>query len=716
MRTAKMSHPSAYFSLTLLAWAISGVLTQAHAEGYELQEANRSNIKTEAWSCKQCQPKTGHIGNVSASLAYNDSEDSRFGNRTGTDNDGLVGAVGADMMYKTQTGYQTELVADKLGFDAGSAKLTTGRPGNYQINLGYRGLANYNHNQLKSPYTSVQDKMLLPDNWITGGTTQSMPMLQSSLVSQDLSIQRDRFSIGGYYAGKISPEGDNNSHYKASLNYQHEDRSGAKKTSANILTNSVMLAQPIDDSTDEVDARIYFNGSGWQAGINSQISQYKNDHQAMLWQSAYTPTFGAAYLGQNAVDPDNKAYRVAAEASGGANGQNVLMHAGFSRMTQDDTFIPATINGPSPVLPADTLNGQVDIVEMDLKYSGRISQDLSMQASYNYQDRDNKTAQLDFPQIVTDSINQGTAQNSLYDKRTKKLELKGKYRFTSVAYAEAGYSRSENDYTELDRQSIDESGVFAKLSYRYSPAWSAWLKGEALERDGSEYHPVATTQSSSNPWLRKSYLADRKRQKVTLHTDYQSDIGLSLGASLHSINDDYHHTFVGLTQVSYLGYDLSAQYVLSSDLNLTAFVNQDWRDSDQAGSNSFSTPDWYSTAEEKSTLIGAGLSYQNLFDHHLDIGLDYSYSDGQSDIEVTYGITSPYGDFYARKHNINAYAKYKFADSMSLRVDWLFEKYQDANWQNQGTSWDTIPNVLSFGDMGHDYNAHYLGLTLSYQM
>ena len=132
MRTAKMSHPSACFSLTLLAWVISSDLTQAHADGYELQQANRSGIKTEAWSCKQCQPKTGHSGNVSATLAYNDGEDSRFGNRTGTDNDGLVAAVGADMVYKTPSGYQTQLVADKLGFDAGSAKLTTGRPGNYQ--------------------------------------------------------------------------------------------------------------------------------------------------------------------------------------------------------------------------------------------------------------------------------------------------------------------------------------------------------------------------------------------------------------------------------------------------------------------------------------------------------------------------------------------------------------------------------------------------------
>lgn len=712
MQIAKMSHHSACFSVTLLAWAISSALTQAHAEGYELQKANRDSIKTAAWSCKQCQTKTGHIGEVSATLAYNDGEDSRFGNMTGTDKDGLVGAVGADMQYKTPTGYQTELVVDNLGYDASSAKLTTGRPGNYQINLGYRGLATYNHNQLKSPYVAEQDKMLLPDNWVTGGTTQSMPMLQSSLVNQDLSLQRDRFTLGGYYAGKIS----SSSQYKASLSYQHEDRSGAKKTSANILTNSVILAQPIDDSNDQVDARVYFSGTGWQAGINSQMSQYKNDHQALQWQSAYTPTFGAAYTGQNAVDPDNKAYRVAAEASGGANGHNVLMHTGFSRMSQDEAFVPATINGPSPVLPTDSLEGQVDILEMILKYSGRITQDFSVQANYNYQDRDNKTDKLDFPQVITDSFHQGTAQNSLYDKQTKKFELKGKYRFTSSAYAEAGYIRDENDYTELDRQSVDEYGVFAKLSYRYSPSWSAWLKGEALERDGSEYDPVTTTQSPSNPWLRKSYLADRKRHKVTLHTDYQSDMGLSLGASLHSVDDDYHHTSVGLTQVSYLGYDMSAQYAFSNDLILNAFLNQDWRDSDQAGSNSFSTPDWYSTSEEKSTLIGAGIVYQNLFDNHLDIGLDYSYSDGQSDTDVTYGITSPYGDYYARKHNINAYAKYKFAESMSLRVDWLFEKYQDANWQNQGTTWDSIPNVLSFGDMNHDYNAHYLGLTLSYQM
>ncbi len=712
MRTVHISNSTACFSLTLLAWAISGALTQAQAEGYDIQNANRSSIKTEAWSCKQCQTQTGHKGVVSATLAYNDGEDSRFGNMTGTEHDGLVANVGADVQNKTENGYQTSLEADKLGFDAGSATLTTGRPGQYQINLGYRGIANYQDNELESPYTASQDKMLLPDNWVEGGTTQAMTQLEASLTKHDLSLQRDRLNIGGYYAGKMAAAG----HYRASVNYQHEERSGAKKSSVNILTNSAMLPQPIDDSTDEIDARLYFGGAGWQAGINSQISQYKNDHQALLWQSAFTPTFGAAYLGQNAVDPDNKAYRVAAEASGGKNGHNILMHAGFSNLSQDEAFLPATINGPSPTLPADNLDGEVETLEMLLKYSGRITQDFMVQASYNYQDRDNKTAKLNFPQVVTDSFFQGTAQNTLYDKRTKQFELKGKYRFTGFIFAEAGYSHDENDYSELDRQSLDESGVFAKLSYRHSPTWSAWFKGEALDRDGSEYIPVTSTQSSSNPWLRKSYLADRKRQKFTLHGDYQSDFGLSLGASLHSIDDDYDHTLVGLTQVSYLGYDISSEYLISEDLSVNAYLNQDWRDSDQAGSNNFSTPDWFSSTQEKSTILGAGLIYKNLWDNSLDLGFDYSYADGESDTDITYGINSPYGDYYSRKHNINAYANYKLTDNMSLRVDWLFEKYKDADWQNQHTSWDTVPNVLSFGDLSHNDNAHYLGFTLRYQM
>ncbi|MGP1782754.1 MtrB/PioB family outer membrane beta-barrel protein, partial [Shewanella frigidimarina] len=45
-----------------------------------------------------------------------------------------------------------------------------------------------------------------------------------------------------------------------------------------------------------------------------------------------------------------------------------------------------------------------------------------------------------------------------------------------------------------------------------------------------------------------------------------------------------------------------------------------------------------------------------------------------------------------------------------------FENYKDSDWLNQGLTVDSIPNVLTFGDLSHNYSAHYVGLTFSYQL
>ncbi len=164
------------------------------------------------------------------------------------------------------------------------------------------------------------------------------------------------------------------------------------------------------------------------------------------------------------------------------------------------------------------------------------------------------------------------------------------------------------------------------------------------------------------------------------------------------------------------GYDISGQYLFSEDLSVNAFVNQDWRDSEQAGSSNFSTANWFAKVDEQSTVVGLGAQYQNLMDKKLALGIDYNYSDGQSDTEVTQGLTTPYGDYFSTTHNVNAFADYQFSESMGVRFDWIFEQYQDADWSNHGMSVDQIPNVLTFGDLGHDYSAHYFGVTLSYQL
>ncbi|WP_108946108.1 MtrB/PioB family decaheme-associated outer membrane protein [Shewanella halifaxensis] len=692
---------------SLLALAISAAILPVYADGYGLQNANREKANTEKWECKRCVVETGFNGTISINAAYNDADDIHFGNTTGTDKDGLVAGVDADLINKSKSGYQTTFVADKLGYDAGSARLETGRVGQYKIGLGYRGLAHYDTNSALSPYSNAGDSLTLPANWQTGAVTAQMPTLFDDAKQVALSSQRDRFLVDANYTGSF---------YQADISYQHEKRQGKRSFSGNFLTNSAMLAQPIDDSTDEFNAKLYFNGPGWLIGIDSSFSQYNNDHDSLIWQNAFTPTFGAAYTGQSAVAPDNKAYRIGTNAQISGNGHQVLMHLGIASFTQDDAFLPATINGPSPALPTTNLDGKVDTTDMRLKYTSRPLRQLAIRASYDYSDRDNKTAINRFPQVVTDSYYAGTAMNPEYDRTRQQAKIGAKYRFSRAIYLDTEYQYDHNDYSDLDRDRLRENGLSAKVNYKISSAWSAWLKAEFSDRTGSTYDPVSSTNSQSNPYLRKSYLADREREQYQVNVSYNTNSAFSASANVRVSSDNYDQTLVGLTQVDTQGYDISASYLLNDDFIINAYLNQDWRDSDQAGSSNFSLPNWYVNTDEESTLVGAGIDYRNLMDKKLDLGLDYSYSDGQSDTELTQGISSPYGDYFAKRHNISAFAKYQLGEKMALRFDWIFEDYQDSDWLNQGLTLDAIPNVLIFGDLSHDYSAHYVGFTFSYEL
>ncbi|WP_299806630.1 MtrB/PioB family decaheme-associated outer membrane protein [uncultured Shewanella sp.] len=693
--------------LSILALAISASISPAFADGYGLQSANREKADTSKWECKRCTIESGLKGSIGIGAAYNEATDINFGNVTGIDTDGAVGHFEADLVNKSESGYQTSFTADKLGYDTGSARVETGRPGQYQIALGYRGLASFDSNSALTPYINSGDNLQLPANWQTGTVTSQMPTLLDDIKDIELKTQRDRFLVDAVYKGDF---------YQADINFQHEEREGKRAFSGNFLTNSAMLAQPIDDSTDELGAKIYFNGKGWLVGIDSSFSQYQNDHDSIAWQNAFSPTFGAAYTGQSAVSPDNKAYRIGANAQLSGNGHQVLMYLGVASFTQDDAFLPATINGPSPALPATNLDGKVDTTDMKLKYSSRLAKGLSIRASYDYSDRDNKTTQQSYPQVITDSYFSGTAINPEYDRTKQLAKLAAKYRFNRDIYLDAGYQYDHNDFSDLDRDSLKQNGLFAKLNYIISPSWSAWFKADYKDRTGSEYKAVSSTSSLSNPYLRKSYLADRERQEYRLSVNYNPASALSASANVHVSSDDYDDTLVGLTKVDTQGYDISANYLFSDDFSVNAYLNQDWRDSEQAGSNNFSLPNWYANTDETSTLVGIGFDYLQLLDKKLDLGLDYSYSDGQSDTEIIQGLTSPYGDYFAEKHNINAFAKYQLGEKMALRFDWIFENYKDSDWLNQGLTVDSIPNVLTFGDLSHNYSAHYVGLTFSYEL
>ncbi|MEI6860436.1 MAG: MtrB/PioB family outer membrane beta-barrel protein, partial [Shewanella sp.] len=114
-------------------------------------------------------------------------------------------------------------------------------------------------------------------------------------------------------------------------------------------------------------------------------------------------------------------------------------------------------------------------------------------------------------------------------------------------------------------------------------------------------------------------------------------------------------------------------------------------------------------------VIGAGWSYYNLMEKKLRVGVDYTYSNSDSNTQVTQGVTGDYGDYYAKFHNINVYGQYQATEKMALRLDYKMEKYQDNDAGNDIAP-DEIWNVVSLGSNSHDYNAHLIMLSLSYRL
>ena len=75
-------------------------------------------------------------------------------------------------------------------------------------------------------------------------------------------------------------------------------------------------------------------------------------------------------------------------------------------MTQDDAFLPATINpnlAPTvPALPATSLDGEADTFNASVRVTATPTDRLRVNASYARDERDNQTDSLLYPAVSTD--------------------------------------------------------------------------------------------------------------------------------------------------------------------------------------------------------------------------------------------------------------------------------------------------------------------------
>jgi MtrB/PioB family decaheme-associated outer membrane protein len=346
---------------------------------------------------------------------------------------------------------------------------------------------------------------------------------------------------------------------------------------------------------------------------------------------------------------------------------------------------------------------------MTLKAVTKLSRAWRLTGSYDYNDRENNT------QISINDVNGKVVYNTPYDHTSHRAKLSTDYRISHDIKLDAGYDFRRDERSNQGRETTDDNNVWARLRLNSFDMWDMWLKGSFSKRDGSEYQASESSSSEQNPLLRRYYIADRDRTQVEARINHTPMDNLNIDFGVRYAFDDYTETQIGLTESKDTNYDINVNYMINNDINLNTFYNHQIIKSAQSGSANVSIATWQADIEDTVDVVGAGLSYNNLMDSRLRLGLDYTYSDSDSTTQVRQGVSGDYGDYFAKVHNINIYAQYQATDKMSLRIDYKMEKYLDNDDANDIEP-DTIWNVMSLGNLQHDYTAHMIMLNVRYTL
>ncbi|RPA64096.1 MtrB/PioB family decaheme-associated outer membrane protein [Shewanella frigidimarina] len=660
--------------ITLSLLAISGAITgSAMAADFGVNKANTSTVNQQVFQCKRCPLVAGYTGTIGVNAANIDSDDIHSGNAFGTDNDGANGSVDADLHYRNTAGYKAKFQAHQLGLDNGFAHLEAGKSGHYKLVADYQQLTRYQSGDARSQL------------WYKDGVLTPSEHTQI----QELSLQRNKAGLGLSYGQDF---------YQAYVRYEHENKTGYQSSSI-VTPRPVNFSLPVDANTDNLTAGLSLSGDSWTTNLNYFVSQYKNDVDALSLPYLYD-VFAPA--------PDNQAHQISLSGQYQLNRTVMSGRLASGKMTQDDNLIQMSGN------PLQNWDGEVDTLDGKLSVTSLLSNKLRLGGSVDYSKRDNKGSVWEFAQYEVNGISGAFKQNIPLDTERRGLKLNASYRLSSDYRLQAGYDRKEMERSYGDREQTNDDALWAKLNVRAMDDIKLTFKASLDNRGGSEYQTSELTSSETNPLLRKYYLADRKRTAFEAKFNHTPTSWLSVDMTARYAKDDYNETQLGLTESEDYGYDINLGLQLNAHLSGYAFAGQQWIDAAQAGSQGFSSPDWFADVEDEFINLGAGFNYSGLLEDRLSLGGDYLFANSASNTLVTYDVTTPQGDYTSFNHSLKLHANYALSEEMALKLAYQYERYYDTDYAQIDVN--TVPGLTTLGSLNHNYNAHQVMLSFSYQL
>ena len=669
------------------------------------------DIQPVGWNCSSCLAAEGWDLDVKAGGVYSNEDSFEFGDYTGRDDDGFYLSGDVLALYRDDEGKYVNLEGFVYSGDSLAFFLEGGRQGQYELRASYQAIPRRLFDETLTPYRgNGSDNLTLPAGWVRAPNTAGMTAFDTTAKPVKIERDWDVYGLGVDY----SPA----SNWKLRADYKRTEKEGQRRSAGSFGFSAVEFAEPIDYTSDDLELELSYGGGWWQSSLSYYGSIFSNDDESLRWDNAYTSGAGADE-GELALAPDNESHQLSLAGSMVLPRRTTLNgQLSYGHMTQNEDLLAYTTNPGLGAgnLPRDSADAEVDTWNLNLRAVSSPWRKVTLEGELRYNDFNNKTPIDTFNYINTDSSFGGAVSNTAYDYERRDIKFRGEYRMTSAVKVSAGLDTERVVRNRQDRTRTTNDRLWAGFRYRAGSLGN--LRAEAFieDRGGSDYDVRVNNESQQNPLMRKYNLADRERYGFKLNASAFTANGTSVNWELEYSDDDYNNTDIGVTESDYVRFGADMSMPVGTDASFYASYYDERTDTDQANSQSFSTPDWRATTEDQFRTATAGLNFPDIWGP-LDATLEYTWSSAVGEISSdTSGLPDSFPDLRSKRQTLRAGLSYPWSKSLSVGFDYMFESLDSDDWALDDVESDTVNNLLSLGADPWNYNASVFYLSVSYKL
>ena len=691
---------------------ILGLVLQSgntYSNGFKGDKSEDANI--ENWQCQYCPEIESWSGKINTHIGYLDEDENafHFANYSGIEDGGALFISGDLNMLEDDNYWNTSF--QNLGLDSVGLQSEYGKLGSYQIALAFQSIPIRKYNKLTTPFENTgSNQLTLPSAWVQSGDARDYA--GSNLFSPfSLETDWDLFNLSFDYSA------DNNFDYSTS--YRRLQKEGIREFSATQILNATFLPLPVDQTTQDFDASASYMAEKWFVKLNAKVSRFDNQIDSVTFDLPYISLANGGEQGSLSTAPDNTFTNISLYTQYNyAPRSFAKLRFSTGQLKQNDNFLPATTNSNLLVaLPKANLDGEVSTNDLSLQIHHWFDEQWTLRIKYRDRERDNKSDQLAYQQVVTDAFIGANLTNLPYDFGKETFSAQLDHRLNAEQKISVAYRSEDKTRNFQSIYKTKEDGFSAKYNGIFFEDIQIAIKGELLSRDSSAPQLIDFLGVTENPLMQRFNVADREQGKIDFQVFYNFSETFSATVSGKYAEQDYDKSDIGLIFNQQENINLDLYWNMNETTNFSVYYQQEEIDTELAGSDGFSSPDWQADNLDEVSSYGFNFSFQNLLDNNLNLTFDYSRSDADSTTGIIRSnVTDTLPSVSSQWSNAELKIDYQYSDNVDFALSFQYQEFENSDFAIDGVPPGSLTNLLTYGAFSHNYEVNYVVLSVGYKL